>query len=978
MGLPSPARAFLLAAALVLTSGSGAVAAPAEQLGSAPSASSSGTTLLVSTRTDGSQATGGGQSPRITASGREVLWVSLDLRTDSEFAPGIFVFDIATGAQERVSIHPGGQPANSTWFGMSRDGRFVAFVATPFDDFARNQQLYLRDRVERTTRLVSARPDGAPSDFSVYSGSDDIGVSADGRYVMFASQADDLDPAAPHPFGSLQVFLRDMSTGTTRQISAPTGTETGARPGALADDGSIVVYSASAALTIYDVASRTRSAVRQSNGAIVFADAGRYGMSLSEDARLLAFIASHALVPPDTNGSPDAYVYDRVASTFERVSVGPGGEQANSATFRVNMTPDGRYVAFESFASNLIGDADLNGRTDVFVKDRATGNVRLGSISRAGSSGNNSSSLVTVSADGSRVAFESRANDLIERDTGTFRDAFVRVFGAPNAAPVVDAGADLRTAPGASVERTGTFADPDAGQSWTAQVDYGDGTGLRPLALASNKSFSLSYAYGIGGPYHVRVYVTDSAGAVGVGGFTVTIENTIPRVNAGGNAGAYVRVPFVRDGSFEDADAGQTWTATVDYGDGAGAEPLALVGKTFRLEHVYTRARLTTVIVEVTDSFGGRGRAVFDISISPSRSFLFLHGIKGEHDLDPTKLPFNSLQRPLMADFAASGQVAQFQYWQDKGDAFSDTRVCDPGERRSDLIPADSYGLPVTRTDRSRSAEICDSQSDVGINAILLDRDVLAQHAKFGGKVTLIANSMGGAIVRAYLAYAVASGSESVRWVDQVVFLQGAQQGSFLAAFGTELATGGSVLTRALVQSAAAVARPVVGFDLYSPAREDLTPRSEVYRWVNPDPAHVPSGIEYLNVASDIGWEITTDLLGHRLRLGRISLGDLVMLPGESDPRATPHRGGGRFDPRVIGRGAPGTYEWILRHDLPASAEAFLPAIEDGDPIPPPLDIPESHLNLGGRLSEIRVGDRSGSPGALSDVLLEAIRRLGR
>ena len=132
------------------------------------------------------------------------------------------------------------------------------------------------------------------------------------------------------------VFIHNVNTGRTKRVSVGLG-------GAQADDSS------------------------------VFA-------TLTANGRFVAFVSfATNLVVDDTNGTGDVFVYDRQTETTTRVSVGPRGTQANDFSDDTAMSAYGRFVAFYSFASNLVPD-DTNGVADVFVHDRRTGTTRRVSV----------------------------------------------------------------------------------------------------------------------------------------------------------------------------------------------------------------------------------------------------------------------------------------------------------------------------------------------------------------------------------------------------------------------------------------------------------------------------------------------------------------------------------------------------------------------------------------------------------------------
>ena len=113
-----------------------------------------------------------------------------------------------------------------------------------------------------------------------------------------------------------------------------------------------------------------------SGGAQGIGSSGSYGLAVSGDGRYVAFdSASTNLVPGDTNGLPGRLRPRPVAGTTTRVSVGSGGTQGNSFSYRLAISADGRYVAFDSTATNLV-PGDTNGTDDIFVRDRSRARPR--------------------------------------------------------------------------------------------------------------------------------------------------------------------------------------------------------------------------------------------------------------------------------------------------------------------------------------------------------------------------------------------------------------------------------------------------------------------------------------------------------------------------------------------------------------------------------------------------------------------------
>ncbi|MEP6910072.1 MAG: PASTA domain-containing protein [Actinomycetota bacterium] len=205
-------------------------------------------------------------------------------------------------------------------------------------------------------------------------------ISADGRFSAFYSDASNLVPGDAN--SSRDVFVHDGHTGETTRVSV---------------DSSGV----------------------ESNG-------DSFAPAISGDARFVAFSSSGSnLVAGDTNGVDDVFVRDRQAGTTARVSLAPGGAEANDGSYAPSISADGRYVAFLSDATNLVA-ADLNTNRDVFVFDRQTGTTVNASVDSAGAQANLDSFTPELSADGRFVVFTSFAANLIPSDTNDGSDVFLR------------------------------------------------------------------------------------------------------------------------------------------------------------------------------------------------------------------------------------------------------------------------------------------------------------------------------------------------------------------------------------------------------------------------------------------------------------------------------------------------------------------------------------------------------------------------
>ncbi len=271
-------------------------------------------------------------------------------------------------------------------------------------------------------------------------------ISADGRFVAFGSFADNLVSGDTNGFAD--VFVHDLMTARTTRVSRHSlGTQGNGHSlnSSISDDGRYVTFNSGASTLVSgdtndasDVFVHDRLASTTGRTTLVSRHSlGPYGdgdsslPSISGDGRFVAFRSdSTNLVSGDTNNAFDVFVHDRLASTTGRTtlvsrhSLGPYGD-ADSG--HPSISGDGRFVAFESDATNLVS-GDSNNRQDVFVHDRlasTTGRTTLVSRHSAGTYGNDDSSDPSISGDGRFVAFASFADNLVSGDTNTFRDVFV-------------------------------------------------------------------------------------------------------------------------------------------------------------------------------------------------------------------------------------------------------------------------------------------------------------------------------------------------------------------------------------------------------------------------------------------------------------------------------------------------------------------------------------------------------------------------
>jgi Tol biopolymer transport system component len=237
-------------------------------------------------------------------------------------------------------------------------------------------------------------------------------ISADGRFVAFQSTASNL--VADDTNGVSDVFVRDLQTGTTERVSV----DSGGAPGngtsdapSLSGDGALVAFTSQATnLVAGDTNNATDVFVHDwHTGATVRAsvatdgtqaDRAAYDPRLSADGRFVAFDTDATnLVPGDTNGASDVFLRDLQTGVTERASLTATGDQADGDSGTPSLSADGRFVAFQSYAGNLVS-GDSNGNYDVFVRDRQTGAVERASLGVGGVEGNAGANEPSLSADG--------------------------------------------------------------------------------------------------------------------------------------------------------------------------------------------------------------------------------------------------------------------------------------------------------------------------------------------------------------------------------------------------------------------------------------------------------------------------------------------------------------------------------------------------------------------------------------------------
>jgi len=322
---------------------------------------------------------------RVTPDGRFAAFITDTngiVPEDCNFLSDVYFRDLLTGEVTLISRSLEGEAGNGESYGISisQDGRYVTFVSDAsdlvLDDTNEASDVFVHDLLTGDIRRLSVDSNGLQGDGDSYSAS----ISADGYYLTFESEASNLSEGDDNYAND--VFLHNLISGATQLISRST-------------------------------------AGIQGNG-------GAWSPVMSSNGRYIAYSSeSNNLVADDHNCESDIFLFDAVTGETRRVSIGMGGEEPEERSFISSISSDGRFIAFDSYADNLVAN-DHNERLDAFVFDAQTNTTILISANMEGESGNHNSYEPFVSADGRFVVFGSNANDLVLGDPDFGNDVFIR------------------------------------------------------------------------------------------------------------------------------------------------------------------------------------------------------------------------------------------------------------------------------------------------------------------------------------------------------------------------------------------------------------------------------------------------------------------------------------------------------------------------------------------------------------------------
>ena len=407
-------------------------------------------------------------------------------------------------ATERCSVDLSGVQGDddSKQPSISADGRYTAFASFSsnlvkgFNVYNNANDIYLHDSIDNFNMLISAA--ALPWEQADGNSSDPV-ISADGRYVVFATGATNLDPENNCRDGNIFLYgLGSELECVSISTNGREGNKKSDQPDISADGSYIVFRSAADNLVPGDTNNHTdifihklvgQQTVRVSLGQSGYEyNSDSYQPSISADGLYVVFVndgydnnpriifrdwkngktelisvnsadisgngwsnnpsisgnasfvvfdsSSTNLVADDTNNAVDVFIRDRETNTTERISVNSLSVQGNDNSFHGSVSADGRYVVFTSYADNLVAD-DTNGKTDIFVRDRFRGLTKRISVNSAGEQGNDFSGTPSISDDGKHVVFTSYATNLVPGDTNGKYDVFVNEISSTNLSAVI-------------------------------------------------------------------------------------------------------------------------------------------------------------------------------------------------------------------------------------------------------------------------------------------------------------------------------------------------------------------------------------------------------------------------------------------------------------------------------------------------------------------------------------------------------------
>jgi hypothetical protein len=319
---------------------------------------------------------------------------------------------------------------------ISTDGRYTAYLSYALNLWpvhGDDPAVFVFDNLTCETELISVDSSGTPANGD----SRDPSISADGRYVAFMSHASNLATGA-----NWDIYRHDRDTGETELVSigydSLPGNNASNLP-SISSDGRYIAFCSFASnlvegvsgledspqIYLRDMENDVTTVVSVNSDGIPANMSNTCSISISGDGRYVAFESGATnLIETDNGDFTHIYLHDRQTGETIRASVSSTGVPSNDRNMQPYLTVNSRYLVFESDATNLVSN-DTNGQQDVFVRDLVLGTTQRVSIGTDGTQGNGLSYNGSISADGRSAMFISEASNLVENDTNGLLDLFI-------------------------------------------------------------------------------------------------------------------------------------------------------------------------------------------------------------------------------------------------------------------------------------------------------------------------------------------------------------------------------------------------------------------------------------------------------------------------------------------------------------------------------------------------------------------------
>jgi hypothetical protein len=444
--------------------------------------------------------------PVVSGNGRFVAFNSCatNLTTGSgQPANSVYVRDLQTDQTRLVSTNAGGAAVNGNATAISADGRFIVYQSrdqniTNVPDTQNFLDIFVRDMQSNVTQLVTVNSSGNGGGNADSGNTDNIqrtvNITSDGRYLIFPSSATNLVSATSS--GGINVFVRDLQNQTTVPVSSnPNNTQLlGSNPlGCLSDDGRYAFFVSgfngyvpvdtnnTADIFRRDLTNNTIALVSFNAAGTASANSNSTLPYCSANGRYVAFetTASDMSSTPDTNTFPDIYWRDVSEGTTKLISVNGSGTNAGNLFSSVRgISADGQTVLFMSAAGDLLdSQVDNNANFDLYLRDLPTSQTKVVSVNEGGTAvGNLPTTNGLISADGKIVAFPSSASNLVFNDTNTVgSDIFAYSKKLPSL-PIDDFDGDGKTDIGIFRPSDGSWWYSRSTDSQTRVFPFGTGS----------------------------------------------------------------------------------------------------------------------------------------------------------------------------------------------------------------------------------------------------------------------------------------------------------------------------------------------------------------------------------------------------------------------------------------------------------------------------------------------------------------------